>query len=127
MYLKGEYFNFKRDIGKARCLYIFNCFRFLRMNKSDRAAHLLTLVKSEMKKNNPIIIFGNRSITSDFISLFLNGKGVPCVNLNGDMLMKIRVGQFEKFQSGTVNALASTDIGSRGLDTTRVHLFAIFF
>lgn len=93
--------------------------KFLRMNKSDRPGHLLTLVKSEMKKNNPIIIFGNRSITSDFINLFLNDRGVPCVNLNGDMLEKIRVGQFEKFQSGLVNALATTDVGSRGLDTTR--------
>lgn len=90
------------------------------MNKSDRPAHLITLVKKDLLRKNPVIIFGNKSATSDYISLFLNDNGVNCINLNGDMLHQIRLGRFEKFQTGEVNVLSTTDIGSRGLDTTRV-------
>lgn len=93
--------------------------KFLRMNKSDRPANILNLVKSELAKKRPIIIFGNKSSTSDYVSMFLNNNGVNCINLNGDMLMKIRIGRFEQFQQGNVDVLATTDVGSRGLDTTR--------
>lgn len=93
--------------------------KFLRVNKSERPALLLQLVKQEVIKKRPVIVFGNKSQTSDFVSLFLTNGGVNCVNLNGDMLQKIRVGQFEKFQSGEVDVLSTTDVGSRGLDTTR--------
>jgi ATP-dependent RNA helicase DDX28 len=35
------------------------------------------------------------------------------------MQMHFRVGRFEKFQEGNVNVLSTTDVASRGLDTTR--------
>lgn len=35
------------------------------------------------------------------------------------MLQKIRIGRFEQFQNGNVDVLSTTDIGSRGLNTTR--------
>ncbi|XP_062554285.1 probable ATP-dependent RNA helicase DDX28 [Armigeres subalbatus] len=93
--------------------------RFLRVNKSDRPNILLDLLKKEAKLNRPVIIFSNKTPTCDFISIHLNEAGVPCVNLNGDMLLKLRLGQFEKFQQGEVNILSTTDVASRGLDTTR--------
>lgn len=93
--------------------------KFLRINKSDRPAFLLQLVKQEIIKKRPVIVFANKSPTSDFVSMFLTNGGVNCVNLNGDMLQKIRIGQFEKFQSGEVDVLSTTDVASRGLDTTR--------
>ncbi|XP_055918100.1 probable ATP-dependent RNA helicase DDX28 [Eupeodes corollae] len=93
--------------------------KFLRMNKSDRPANLLGMVKSELSKKRPVIVFGNKSSTSDYVSMFLNNNGVNCINLNGDMLMKIRIGRFEQFQQGMVDVLSTTDVGSRGLDTTR--------
>lgn len=58
-------------------------------------------------------------MTSDYVSIFLNDNGVNCINLNGDMLQKIRIGRFEQFQNGSVDVLSTTDIGSRGLNTTR--------
>lgn len=94
--------------------------RFLRINKSDRPVQLLSIVKSDLQKSRPLIIFANKSATSDFINIFLNNNGINCVNLNGDMLQKIRLGRFHKFQTGDVNVLATTDVASRGLDTTRV-------
>lgn len=94
--------------------------KFIRMRKSNRPLELLQIVKSEVAKHRPVVVFGNKSTTSDFISIFLNDNGIGCAALNGDMLHKIRVGQFAKFQNGEVNVLSTTDVASRGLDTTRV-------
>ncbi|KAH8374342.1 hypothetical protein KR200_007469 [Drosophila serrata] len=93
--------------------------KFLRMSKADRPATLLSLVKQDLTKRRPVILFSNKSATSDYVSIFLNNSGVNCLNLNGDMLMKIRLGRFEQFQNGSCDVLSTTDVGSRGLDTTR--------
>ncbi|XP_016992234.1 probable ATP-dependent RNA helicase DDX28 [Drosophila rhopaloa] len=93
--------------------------KFLRMSKADRPATLLSLVKQDLSKRRPLIVFSNKSTTSDYVSIFLNNSGVNCLNLNGDMLMKIRFGRFEQFQNGHCDVLSTTDVGSRGLDTTR--------
>ncbi|XP_030384165.1 probable ATP-dependent RNA helicase DDX28 [Scaptodrosophila lebanonensis] len=93
--------------------------KFLRMAKADRPANLLSLAKRECDKHRPLIIFSNKSATSDYVSIFLNNSGINCLNLNGDMLMKIRLGRFEQFQRGECDVLSTTDVGSRGLDTTR--------
>lgn len=93
---------------------------FVRINKSGRPVQLLRLVKQEMERRRPIIVFSNKSATSDYVSMFLNENGVECVNLNGTMPADMRLGQFEKFQSGQVEVLSTTDMASRGLDTTRV-------
>ena len=69
----------------------------------------------------------NKTPTCDWISMFLNESNVPCVNLNGSMPYDLRQGQFEQFQKGEVDVLSVTDIGSRGLDTTRVCVFFVFF
>lgn len=96
--------------------------KFIRMRKSQRPLELLSIVKSEVEKNRPVIVFANKSATADYVSIFLNENGVDTVSLNGDALAKIRIGQFAKFQSGEVNVLATTDVSSRGLDTTRVRI-----
>ncbi|EDW03451.1 probable ATP-dependent RNA helicase DDX28 [Drosophila grimshawi] len=93
--------------------------KFLRMSKADRPGNLLVLAKQEMAKRRPLIVFSNKSATSDYVSIFLNNSGINCINLNGDMLMKIRLGRFEEFQRGICDVLSTTDVGSRGLDTTR--------
>ncbi|KAH8353652.1 hypothetical protein KR084_012482 [Drosophila pseudotakahashii] len=93
--------------------------KFLRMSKADRPATILSLVKQDLVKRRPLIVFSNKSTTSDYVSIFLNNSGVNCLNLNGDMLMKIRLGRFEQFQNGHCDVLSTTDVGSRGLDTTR--------
>lgn len=89
------------------------------MAKADRPANLLSLVKRDLAKRRPLIVFSNKSTTSDYVSIFLNNSGINCLNLNGDMLMKIRIGRFEEFQRGECDVLSTTDVGSRGLDTTR--------
>ncbi|XP_017470764.1 PREDICTED: probable ATP-dependent RNA helicase DDX28 isoform X3 [Rhagoletis zephyria] len=92
--------------------------RFLRMSKQSRPTNLLSIVRKGIGKKQPLIVFSNKSATSDFVDIFLNNNGIRSVNLNGDMLMKIRVGRFEQFQNGEFDVLSTTDVGSRGLDTT---------
>ncbi|XP_055547677.1 probable ATP-dependent RNA helicase DDX28 [Wyeomyia smithii] len=93
--------------------------RFLRVKKTERANILFDLVQKDTKRRRPTIIFSNKTPTCDFISMYLNEANFPCVNLHGDMLLKLRLGQFEKFQQGEINVLSTTDVASRGLDTTR--------
>ncbi|KAH8266494.1 hypothetical protein KR044_008053 [Drosophila immigrans] len=93
--------------------------KFMRISKADRPANLLLLAKQDQAKRRPLIVFSNKSATSDYVSIFLNNSGINCLNLNGDMLMKIRLGRFEEFQRGSCDVLSTTDVGSRGLDTTR--------
>ncbi|XP_052867288.1 probable ATP-dependent RNA helicase DDX28 [Anopheles cruzii] len=93
--------------------------RFMRVRKMDRPQILLDLVQRDAKRNVPTIIFSNKTPACDFVSLFLNDHGCRCVNLNGDMMLKLRLGQFEKFQQAEVNVLSTTDVASRGLNTIR--------
>lgn len=93
--------------------------KFMRTNKADRPENLLRIVRNELDKKRPIIVFSNKSATSDYISMFLNKNDVNCLNLNGDMLMKIREGRFQQFQDGAVNVLSTTDCVARGLNTVR--------
>lgn len=93
--------------------------KFMRTNKADRPENLLRIVRSEMDKKRPVIVFSNKSATSDYINIFLNNNGINCLNLNGDMLMKIREGRFQQFQEGAVNVLSTTDCVARGLNTIR--------
>lgn len=95
---------------------------FIRMTKTERPVQLLRLCKQALDRRQPCIVFANKSATSDYISMFLNENNVECVNLNGDMQAAIRIGKFDKFQSGAVSVLSTTDIASRGLDTTRVNM-----
>lgn len=94
--------------------------KFIRIRKSHRPVELLGLVKHDVDRNRPVIVFGNKHETCDYISMFLNDNGIDAVSLNKSNIEKVRRQQFKKFQSGLVNVLAATDLASRGLDTNRV-------
>lgn len=93
--------------------------KFVRMNKMDRPEVLLRIVKDDLAKRRPVIVFSNKSASSDFMSIFLNNHGVNCININGDMQMKFREGKFKEFQDGQVHVMSTTDCIGRGLNTTR--------
>lgn len=94
--------------------------KFIRTRKSLRQVELLGLIKHDLERKRPVIVFSNKNETCDFISIFLNDCGVDAVSLNKSNIEKIRRQQFKKFQSGLVNVLSTTDLASRGLDTARV-------
>lgn len=96
--------------------------RFLRLSRSQRPANLLQLVKADSQKNYPVMIFTQKSATCDWVSMFLNENGVNCTNFNGDMSLYLRRNKFSDFNRGSFNVISCTDVGSRGLDTRRVHI-----
>jgi len=67
--------------------------------------------------------YSNKSNTCDWATMFLNENGIRAVSLHGDMVYDLRIGQFNKYQNGSVNIMVSTDVGSRGLNTIRVNNF----
>lgn len=93
--------------------------QFIRMNKTGRPEQLLRIVKSELVNKRPLIVFSNKTSTCDYLSIFLNNNGIDCVNVNGDMINKIRVGRLDSFQNGQVNVLSTTDCLGRGINTMR--------
>lgn len=97
--------------------------KFIRTRKAHRPIELLELVKRDIEKKRPVIIFSNKHETSDYVSILLNDNDIEAVSLNKLSLEKIRRQQFKKFQSGLVNVLSTTDMASRGLDTTRVSIY----
>lgn len=93
--------------------------KFLRMNKTNRPEHLLRIIKADLEKKRPIMVFTNKTPTSDYISIFLNNNGIECINVNGDMNNEMRKGRLEQFQSGKVNVISTTDCLGRGINTIR--------
>ncbi|XP_026469468.1 probable ATP-dependent RNA helicase DDX28 [Ctenocephalides felis] len=65
---------------------------------NGKPTELLRLVKFDYQKKYPVIIFSNKTETCDWVSMFLNENGLPCVNLNGDMPYVFRLNTFEKFR-----------------------------
>ncbi|XP_067131754.1 probable ATP-dependent RNA helicase DDX28 [Centruroides vittatus] len=94
--------------------------KFIRVKGSERTGPLVELVKKDLRKNDPVMIFCNKTSTNVWMSFFLNDLNVPNICLNGGMELKERDGQFRKFQNGECNVITCTDIASRGLDTIRV-------
>lgn len=93
--------------------------KFMRLGKAQKPLELLKLVQADMNQNRPVMIFSNQTATCDFVSMFLNENNIECVNINGKMAVALKMGKFELYKSGRVNALSCTDIASRGLDTVR--------
>lgn len=95
--------------------------KFIRLSHLDKPARLLEMVKKDVSRQLPVIVFSNRTDRCDWVSMFLNENGISCVNLNGGMNHHLRIGRFADFQSGKVAVLSCTDVVSRGLDTTNTH------
>jgi len=93
--------------------------KFLRLSADSKAVELLRLLKANVKKRIPTLVFCNKLDTVNFLGHTLDNNGVPNIHFHADMKQHVRAGRFEKFQSGEVDVLICTDIASRGLDTTR--------
>lgn len=53
--------------------------KFIRMSKMHRPIQMLAIVKAELSKNRPVIIFSNKSAASDYISIFLDEHDIENV------------------------------------------------
>lgn len=93
---------------------------FYRLDKCEKDLKLIELVKQDRRKSGSTIIFANRTNCVNWIYRFLTENGIECQRLSGELIEEERINCVNQFQSGEFQFLATTDLGSRGLDTTRV-------
>ncbi|XP_070766747.1 probable ATP-dependent RNA helicase DDX28 [Enoplosus armatus] len=97
---------------------------FLKVKGADKILELhqaLKLLQQE-KGGGAVVVFCNKSATVNWLGYSLEEMGVQHSRLQGEMPAAVRAGIFRSFQKGMVDVLICTDIASRGLDTSRVHL-----
>jgi len=94
--------------------------KFIRLRPKERPVKIVELVKSDILKKKRVLIFTRKNTTCNWLYKFLMGNGVECVNFNGDLVERLRTSNYDKFCGGEVYAMASTDLGSRGLDMPHV-------
>ncbi|XP_044046635.1 probable ATP-dependent RNA helicase DDX28 [Siniperca chuatsi] len=97
---------------------------FLKVKGADKILELhqaLKLLQQE-KGEGAVVVFCNKSATVNWLGYSLEDMGVQHARLQGEMPAAVRAGIFRSFQKGTVDVLICTDIASRGLDTSQVHL-----
>ncbi|XP_029945944.1 putative ATP-dependent RNA helicase DDX28 [Salarias fasciatus] len=97
---------------------------FLKVKSSDKVLELHQALKmlQQEKPGSAALVFCNKSATVNWLGYSLDEMGVEHARLQGEMPAAVRAGIFRSFQKGTVDVLVCTDIASRGLDTSRVHL-----
>lgn len=97
---------------------------FLKVKGSDKILELHQALKQlqQEKGGGAVLVFCNKSATVNWLGYMLDEMGVPHLRLQGEMPAVVRAGVFRSFQKGMVDVLVCTDIGSRGLDTSRVRL-----
>ncbi|CAK1540758.1 unnamed protein product [Leptosia nina] len=94
--------------------------KFVRLGKAQKPGELLRLVQADLNKNRQVMVFSNKTSTCDFVSMFLNENSIKCLNMNGRMAVPLKAGNIDKFKSGEVKVISSTDVTSRGIDTKGV-------
>ncbi|XP_014884886.1 putative ATP-dependent RNA helicase DDX28 [Poecilia latipinna] len=97
---------------------------FLKVKGADKVLELYQYLNKlqHEKGGGAALVFCNKSSTVNFLGYSLEEMKVKHARLQGEMPAVVRTGIFHSFQKGTVNVLICTDIASRGLDTSRVHL-----
>ncbi|XP_042344145.1 probable ATP-dependent RNA helicase DDX28 [Plectropomus leopardus] len=97
---------------------------FLKVKGSDKILELNQALKLLQQKQGggAALVFCNKSATVNWLGYLLEEMGVKHARLQGEMPAAVRAGIFKSFQKGLVDVLICTDIASRGLDTSRVHL-----
>lgn len=98
--------------------------RFLKVKGADKVLELQQALKQLQQegRGGAVLVFCNKSATVNWLGYMLDELGVQHLRLQGEMPAAVRAGVFRSFQRGAVDVLLSTDIGSRGLDTSRVRL-----
>lgn len=121
----GGLVNLNDDVARVTTKQLHNLHSnvkhvFYRIGKYEKDLKLIELLKEDMSKKRPTIIFVNRSNAANWLFNYLNENDIPCVRLASGMTEEERFHSFKSFQDGHYDILVATDLGSRGLDTTRV-------
>lgn len=81
---------------------------------------LLSTPQSQAKKS--IIVFCNRTATTDLLERILRDLDHSVVSLHSKLLQKDRNANLSQFRAGAAKILVATDVASRGLDIPDVEL-----
>ena len=121
----GALVNMSEDVEKVTTKHLHTLHSnvkhvFYRLNKYEKELKVMELLKEDVKKKRPTIVFANRTNAANWLHKYLMEIDIPCVRLTSDMSEEYRFLSFGMFQRGENDILVSTDLGSRGLDTVRV-------
>ncbi len=87
---------------------------YVRVSRNGKKTALVELFKKLMPERS--IVFCNTKRMVDDIKNLLNGKGINCLALHGDMRQSERRRVMESIKSHKVATLVATDVAARGID-----------
>lgn len=90
-----------------------------------RDAYVVSLLQANLKDRS-MIIFVGKCITCALLSELLFRLKIKNVCLHGKQTMKDRLRALNRFKSGSIKTLITTDVGSRGLDLPDVEVVLNF-
>ena len=79
--------------------------KFLRVSPVKKTEALLDILEKDVAKKKKVLIFSNKSSTSDFVQMFLNENNIDCINFNAAHNYHHRRGTLDKFLTGEVEFL----------------------
>jgi ATP-dependent RNA helicase RhlB len=77
-------------------------------------------------RNERVLIFGNRRMSTDRLAIRLRRQGFACELLSGDVQQTRRMRVLEEFRSGAVKIVVATDVAGRGLHIADIGLVVNF-
>ena len=82
----------------------------------------LKVMLGMLKDHNPdcSIIFTNTKLTAEWLHFKLEGNGIDCDLITGDLPQRKRINLINRIKEGKLKALIATDVASRGLHISRV-------
>jgi ATP-dependent RNA helicase DDX49/DBP8 len=98
---------------------------FMLVPSQVRDSHLVQLLRGPLL-NRTVIIFVGKCKTCELVVGMLRQLKVEVVGLHGQMPQKARIASLNRFKSGAIKLLVTTDVGSRGLDIPSVDVVINF-
>ncbi|XP_070377819.1 probable ATP-dependent RNA helicase DDX28 isoform X1 [Dermacentor albipictus] len=90
--------------------------RFLRVRAAAKMAKLMELLQ---RRGQAQLVFANTNACCQWLGHLLRENGMDAACLHGEMSVQERQRQYARFAEGETDLLVCTDLGSRGLDTSR--------
>jgi ATP-independent RNA helicase DbpA len=88
--------------------------RFYKVETANKAEAVLALLLDQQADS--CLIFCNTKIDAKDLTDFLWKRGIPVLNLNGDLEQREREEVLVQFANGSCRVLVATDVAARGLD-----------
>ncbi|CAF0773909.1 unnamed protein product [Adineta steineri] len=91
--------------------------KFYRIGNQQKLSLLLKLVKYDLEKKHPCLIFCNKTKTVQFLQQFFRNQRIEILIMHSQMTNTKRANNLEKFRNGENTIMCATDLISRGVDT----------